>query len=157
MSSEDDIKTSLKDWIDGKNGFEYRHSWISPGMKNINNHWKGQETPAQERIADPITQHISGSHVKMMRRKSLEVVKECRQQGQERRRRWSFDFVRQFWEGKDEKQQQDSNTISNTRPEETRRTTRRASLSSSLSFTNCLLYTSPSPRDVEESRMPSSA
>ena len=24
-------------------------------------------------------------------------------------------------------------------------------------FTNCLLYTSPSPRDVEESRMPSSA
>ena len=24
-------------------------------------------------------------------------------------------------------------------------------------FTHCLLYTSPSPRDVEESRMPSSA
>ena len=24
-------------------------------------------------------------------------------------------------------------------------------------FQNCLLYTSPSPRDVEESRMPSSA
>ena len=24
-------------------------------------------------------------------------------------------------------------------------------------YTNCLLYTSPSPRDVEESRMPSSA
>ena len=24
-------------------------------------------------------------------------------------------------------------------------------------FTDCLLYTSPSPRDVEESRMPSSA
>ena len=24
-------------------------------------------------------------------------------------------------------------------------------------FANCLLYTSPSPRDVEESRMPSSA
>ena len=24
-------------------------------------------------------------------------------------------------------------------------------------FKNCLLYTSPSPRDVEESRMPSSA
>ena len=24
-------------------------------------------------------------------------------------------------------------------------------------FTTCLLYTSPSPRDVEESRMPSSA
>ena len=24
-------------------------------------------------------------------------------------------------------------------------------------FSNCLLYTSPSPRDVEESRMPSSA
>ena len=29
--------------------------------------------------------------------------------------------------------------------------------SSSLSTTACLLYTSPSPRDVEESRMPSSA
>ena len=27
----------------------------------------------------------------------------------------------------------------------------------SLSFSGCLLYTSPSPRDVEESRMPSSA
>ena len=26
-----------------------------------------------------------------------------------------------------------------------------------LAVTNCLLYTSPSPRDVEESRMPSSA
>ena len=26
-----------------------------------------------------------------------------------------------------------------------------------LSFKACLLYTSPSPRDVEESRMPSSA
>ena len=26
-----------------------------------------------------------------------------------------------------------------------------------LNFENCLLYTSPSPRDVEESRMPSSA
>ena len=26
-----------------------------------------------------------------------------------------------------------------------------------LTFSNCLLYTSPSPRDVEESRMPSSA
>ena len=28
---------------------------------------------------------------------------------------------------------------------------------STLTFTTCLLYTSPSPRDVEESRMPSSA
>ena len=27
----------------------------------------------------------------------------------------------------------------------------------SIGFGNCLLYTSPSPRDVEESRMPSSA
>ena len=27
----------------------------------------------------------------------------------------------------------------------------------SYQFKNCLLYTSPSPRDVEESRMPSSA
>ena len=27
----------------------------------------------------------------------------------------------------------------------------------SLDYVNCLLYTSPSPRDVEESRMPSSA
>ena len=26
-----------------------------------------------------------------------------------------------------------------------------------MEFNNCLLYTSPSPRDVEESRMPSSA
>ena len=26
-----------------------------------------------------------------------------------------------------------------------------------ISFDSCLLYTSPSPRDVEESRMPSSA
>ena len=29
--------------------------------------------------------------------------------------------------------------------------------SGSGEYTNCLLYTSPSPRDVEESRMPSSA
>ena len=28
---------------------------------------------------------------------------------------------------------------------------------SSTEYNNCLLYTSPSPRDVEESRMPSSA
>ena len=29
--------------------------------------------------------------------------------------------------------------------------------SEALLYTDCLLYTSPSPRDVEESRMPSSA
>ena len=36
---------------------------------------------------------------------------------------------------------------------------RRVLLSSleGFAFTSCLLYTSPSPRDVEESRMPSSA
>ena len=32
-----------------------------------------------------------------------------------------------------------------------------ARLDESLKIYNCLLYTSPSPRDVEESRMPSSA
>ena len=32
-----------------------------------------------------------------------------------------------------------------------------AGLSFTISYKNCLLYTSPSPRDVEESRMPSSA
>ena len=32
-----------------------------------------------------------------------------------------------------------------------------AGISSLLDATTCLLYTSPSPRDVEESRMPSSA
>lgn len=110
MSSEDDIKTSLNDWIRGKNGFEYRHSWISPGMQSINNHWEGQETPAQERIEDPITQQISGQKVKMMRRKSLEVVKSCRQQqGQQgmaatattrRRSSLSFTNIRDYWKNK---------------------------------------------------------
>ena len=33
----------------------------------------------------------------------------------------------------------------------------KASDNTTTTFTNCLLYTSPSPRDVEESRMPSSA
>ena len=33
----------------------------------------------------------------------------------------------------------------------------KANLSDSYCYLTCLLYTSPSPRDVEESRMPSSA
>ena len=33
----------------------------------------------------------------------------------------------------------------------------RADIARELGFKSCLLYTSPSPRDVEESRMPSSA
>ena len=32
-----------------------------------------------------------------------------------------------------------------------------AKLNAAIEGTDCLLYTSPSPRDVEESRMPSSA
>ena len=32
-----------------------------------------------------------------------------------------------------------------------------AEVNASLVFTRCLLYTSPSPRDIEETRMPSSA
>ena len=34
---------------------------------------------------------------------------------------------------------------------------KRAENEKELKYKNCLLYTSPSPRDVEESRMPSSA
>ena len=52
-------------------------------------------------------------------------------------------------------------------PEITRKTAKKLDLNSDAKFRfergvdpqsiNCLLYTSPSPRDVEESRMPSSA
>ena len=44
-----------------------------------------------------------------------------------------------------------------TRPEKDKKTKKFTFIVKGIGIGTCLLYTSPSPRDVEESRMPSSA
>ena len=51
----------------------------------------------------------------------------------------------------------DNNTSIGLREEKPFDTNRKKKIKDMVEYTGCLLYTSPSPRDVEESRMPSSA
>ena len=49
MSSEAEIKSSLIDWIEHKNGFEYRHEWNSTWFKEVREEMSRGAKPAQVR------------------------------------------------------------------------------------------------------------
>eukprot|EP00948_MAST-09A_sp_MAST-9A-sp1_P001968 g1968.t1 len=75
MSSEEEIKQSLRDWINGTNGFEYKSTWRSPWADGVGDMRKAMSRPAipaQDRTKKPLTsQHIRGQSIQQLQKIAL--------------------------------------------------------------------------------------